>query len=188
MRFIWQCIYYLLILTTMFMQVYSPEPSLLLGLFAVISGFAVVFLLLELIQCLHDPQRYLTSPYNYVDLLAFTLPLVGSILQIVNIIQEDREGNTSLLSFSVLLICLHFLFELRVNERVCHFVTIVVQILGRIRVFFMFFAVGIFAFATAILHLYWACPYDNCEDLKEDVSFPKHFLHAFFSTYFFLVS
>ncbi|KAG0326145.1 hypothetical protein BGZ99_010050 [Dissophora globulifera] len=128
--------------------------------------------------------EYKWSPYNIIDIVVFTLPLAGSIIQIMNIINQDQNGNTNVLSFSVLFIFLHCLFELRINKNVCQFVTVIIRIMGRIRVFFVVFTAGILAFTIAILHLLRACAVGTCD--KAEVVFPSHFFGAFSSTYFFM--
>ncbi|KAG0002127.1 hypothetical protein BGZ65_002902, partial [Modicella reniformis] len=107
-----------------------------------------------------------------------------SICQINNIKNDDGEGNISILSFSVLFIFLHFLFELRLNKKVCQFVTIITRILGEVRVFFLIFATGILAFTIAILHLLRGCPVNVCEE--KNIKFPFPFHLALSSTYFFM--
>ncbi|KAG0300818.1 hypothetical protein BGZ98_008846 [Dissophora globulifera] len=156
-RFIWQCVFYALVLVAVFIQVYSDQRRSLFGVFIAITGLAGIFLWLELLQVIHNPRRYFSSPYNIIDIVVFTLPLAGSIIQIMNIINQDQNGNTNVLSFSVLFIFLHCLFELRINKNVCQFVTVIIRIMGRIRVFFVVFTAGILAFTIAILHLLRAC-------------------------------
>ncbi|KAF9968994.1 hypothetical protein BGZ65_012403, partial [Modicella reniformis] len=125
----------------------------LTGVFIIIITMASLFLLLEFQQAILHPRRYFKSPYNILDIVTFALPLAGSISQINHINNNDVKGNISTLSFSVLFIFLHFLFELRVNKKVCQFVTIIIRILGKIRVFFLIFATGILAFTIG-------CPVD----------------------------
>ncbi|KAI1316122.1 hypothetical protein EDD11_010436 [Mortierella claussenii] len=194
-RFLWQCLYYLLVLVAVFLQVYSPGAQLT-GLFLAIIVCSTIFLWLELLQSIPNPKRYISSPYNIVDLIVFGLPLIGSIFQVVNAGSPNAGDSIATLSFSVLFIFLHFvslavvqmlsaLFELRINRSVCHFVTIIIRIIGEIRVFFVVFACGILAFTIAILHLLRACSFGTCEAL-EDVKFPSHFYRAFSATYFFM--
>ncbi|KAF9186367.1 Mitogen-activated protein kinase [Haplosporangium sp. Z 767] len=122
------------------------------------------------------------SIYNIIDLAAFALPLAGSINQLLIILSDgDIASNTGVLSFSVLFIFLHFLFELRVSSRVCQFVAIIIRIFGEIRVFLLIFTGGILAFAIAILHLLHSCPAKDCS-----TAFPTHFYEAVSSTYFFM--
>ncbi|KAG0297994.1 hypothetical protein BGZ96_003641 [Linnemannia gamsii] len=154
MRFIFQCFYYILVLVTVFLQVYNDQGNRMAGLFVAIVALAGIFLWLELIQLIRDKKSYLSSIYNFVDLIVFGLPLAGSINQLCIIWGNTSSGgNSALLSFSVLFVFLHFLFELRVNKSVCHFVTIIIQIFDKIKVFFFIFAGGILAFTIAILHL-----------------------------------
>ncbi|KAG9322078.1 hypothetical protein KVV02_005006 [Mortierella alpina] len=108
-RFFFQCIYYLLVLTAVFTQVYSSsQGSSLFGVFVAIIVLSVVFLWFELVQLAHNWQRFLSSPYNYADVATFALPLAGSILQLFNITNERQDGQVYLLSFSVLFIFIHF--------------------------------------------------------------------------------
>ncbi|KAF9151279.1 hypothetical protein BG015_006869 [Linnemannia schmuckeri] len=190
MRFIFQCLYYILVLVTVFLQVYSDQGNRMAGLFVAIVALAGVFLWLELIQMIRDKKSYLSSIYNFVDLVVFGLPLAGSINQLCIIWGDTPPGGSpALLSFSVLFVFLHFLFELRVNKSVCHFVTIIIQIFEKIKVFFFIFAGGILAFTIAILHLLRSpatsspsCTGDACGQ----IDFPSNFLRAMSATYFFM--
>ncbi|KAF9355526.1 hypothetical protein BGX34_010425, partial [Mortierella sp. NVP85] len=127
---------------------------------------------------------YKCSGYNVLDLLAFSLPLAASAHQLVVIQQEDVQGNTLALSFSVLAVFLHMLFELRTYKSVCKFVTIIQQAVVEIRVFFVIFAGGILAFAIATLHLLRACPFEGCDPPM--TKFPRDFFGALLSVYFFM--
>ncbi|KAF9274975.1 hypothetical protein BGZ68_000210 [Mortierella alpina] len=185
-RFLFQCCYYILVLTTVLMQVYPLNYRVLPGMFIAIIILSSVFLWLEAIQLARDWSRYLSSVYNYVDLAAFGLPLAGSINQLVAFWSKDGGGsNSGVLSFSVLFVSLHILFELRINKSVCHYVTIIIRIFSEIRAFFLIFAGGIIAFTIAILHLLYACLGDECPEPVEG-GFSRHFYHAISSTYFFM--
>ncbi|KAF9359542.1 hypothetical protein BGX26_012090 [Mortierella sp. AD094] len=127
------------------------------------------------------------SVYNVVDLAAFGLPLAGSINQLLihsKKISGDTplDGNAGLFSFSVLFMALQFLFELRVNESVCQFVTIIISILGKIRMFFVILIGGIIAFSVAMLYMLHSCPFETC--VTPTTGFPTHFYKAFSSTFF----
>ncbi|KAG0274784.1 hypothetical protein BGZ95_009466 [Linnemannia exigua] len=183
MRFLFQCLYYILVLVTVFLQVYDDQGSGMTGLFVAIAALSGIFLWLELIQMIRDRKSYLSSIYNFVDLVVFGLPLAGSINQLCIILGNTPPGgNPAILSFSVLFIFLHFLFELRVNKSVCHFVTIIIQIFEKIRIFFFIFAGGILAFTIAILHLLQSCKGEDCATSD----FPSNFLRAMSATYFFM--
>ncbi|KAF9983076.1 hypothetical protein BGZ75_005459 [Mortierella antarctica] len=126
------------------------------------------------------------SIFNIVDLAAFGLPLAGSINQLAIVWGPSTvEANPGFLSFSVLFISLQFLFQLRINKSVCHFVTIIIQVISKIRVFFFILAGGILAFTTAILHLLLACPFSTCEEPTTN-TFPKQFYKAISTTFYFI--
>jgi len=116
--------------------------------------------------------------------MAFFLPLAASAQQLAVIWRGDVYGNIKTLSFSVLAVFLHMLFELRVFESVCKFVTIIQQAVTEIRVFFVIFAGGVLAFAIATLHLVHGCAYDGCAHPETD--FPFNFLKVVSSVYFFM--
>ncbi|KAF8970263.1 hypothetical protein BGZ46_010537 [Entomortierella lignicola] len=175
-RFLFQCIYYILILTVVFMQVYNPEDPKFI--FIAIIVFSGTFLWLEALQLwdegFHD---YSSSPFNLFDLVVFILPMAGSINQL-----NTSSVDISAFSFSVLFIFLHLLFELRTNRSVCHYSTIIIQVIGEIRVFFFIFAGGILAFSIALLHLLRGCT-TECSPVTD---FPYRPFAALSATYFFL--
>ncbi|KAF8947250.1 hypothetical protein BGZ46_005623, partial [Entomortierella lignicola] len=167
------------------MQVYYRTSSdKLVGLFIAIIVFSVAFLWLELLQAVRSVQLYTKSGYNFLDVIAFGIPLAASIDQIVVIYQQNSTGNTRLLSYSVLIVFIHMLFELRINKSVCKYVTIIQQAVIEIRVFFFILAGGIIAFTISIMHLFWSCPYGDCPD--PTTNFPQNFIGALSSTYFFM--
>ncbi|KAG0316062.1 hypothetical protein BGZ97_007482 [Linnemannia gamsii] len=157
-RFLCQCCFFLLVLVTVLMQAYNNELQSSEALYiAIISGSAV-FLYLEFIQCFRGWALYFNSMYNIVDLLAFGFPLAAAINQLLilrGITSSDEvttQLNAGLFGFSVPLMSLHFLFELRVLKTVSQFVVIITRIIGRIRVFFIIFFAGLIAFTVAIHH------------------------------------
>ncbi|KAK3841085.1 MAG: hypothetical protein J3R72DRAFT_422294 [Linnemannia gamsii] len=117
-----------------------------------------------------------------VDLLAFVTPLIASILQLV---WSDIDERNPLLSFSVLILFLHFLFELRVFRSICKFVSIIIHAIISIRIFFFVFAGGTLAFAIAIMHLMHTCTdADVCPSYTDGFSF--NMLRVISMTYFML--
>ncbi|KAF9091391.1 hypothetical protein BGX27_002025, partial [Mortierella sp. AM989] len=127
-----------------------------------------------------------SSEYNFFKVFAFCLPMAASGNQLANIYQENKEGYTFLLSFSVLAVFLHMLFELRVNKSVCKYVTNIHYVFAEIRVFAIIFAVGVFAFTVATLHLLRACSYEGCEVPGPEKGLPENFFHAMSVIYFFM--
>lgn len=104
---IFQCLYYLLVLIVTVFQVYYPTPSDLYGAFFAIMIFSVIFLWLEFQQFLRSKQQYLTSPYNIADLIVYTLPLAGSIVEIVEQVAGVETKSTRVWSFAVLFVYIH---------------------------------------------------------------------------------
>lgn len=87
---------------------------------------------------------------------------------------------------------------MRVIKSVCNIVTIILSIVGKIRVFFAIFAVSILAFSHSFLHLLKAqshdCPWDGTSTTDtargcdvRDTDFPNTFVGALSATYFFMV-
>ncbi|KAF9438698.1 hypothetical protein BGZ76_005643 [Entomortierella beljakovae] len=187
-RFIFQCCFYVLVTIAALLQVYHKEHvSELVGLFIAIIVLAAVFVWLELLQAIRNLHRYTKSGYNVLDMFAFVLPLVASIDQLAVIYTKDTAGNTRLVSFSVLVVFIHMLFELRINKSVCKYVTIIQQTVIEIKVFFFILAGGILAFTISTLHLLRACPYEGAEGCPEvTTDFPDHFVAALSATYFFM--
>ncbi|KAI7819676.1 hypothetical protein BC939DRAFT_250219 [Gamsiella multidivaricata] len=62
-RFLLQCVYYLLVLTAVFLQVYQNQEPIL-PIFAIIIILSVIFLWLEFVQFLHNPSRYFLYDHN----------------------------------------------------------------------------------------------------------------------------
>ncbi|KAI8605359.1 hypothetical protein EDD21DRAFT_432107 [Dissophora ornata] len=184
-RFTFQCFYYLLVLVVTLLQVYSL-PSELTGALIAIIVLASGFLWLELLQFMKEPGSYLTSPYNYVDLSVFLLPLTASLAQLVDSEKGNDAGNTRAFSFAILVIYVHLLFELRVIKSVCNFVSIILSVIIKIRIFFIIFAVSIFAFTHAFLHLLWAKSVDGEDKTGDAAGFPYDFAGALSATYFFM--
>ncbi|KAI8604128.1 hypothetical protein EDD21DRAFT_367129 [Dissophora ornata] len=188
-RFIFQCCYYAMIVFAAILQVYFPYRPVLVGVFIAIIVMAVAYLWLELLEAAQSPSKYVKSAYNFMDLMAFFTPMAAAVDQLMIIMNNDPQGNTRLLSFSILIVFLHGLFELRINGSVCKFVTIIQQAIFEIEVFFLIFGVGIVAFTIAMLHLLHACPLGGCDSTNSDASgstFPTNIFGALSATYFFM--
>ncbi|KAG0271651.1 hypothetical protein BGZ95_000503 [Linnemannia exigua] len=99
----------------------------LLSVYVIIIVMALVFLVFKFSQLRRN--RYCTL-YNIIDVVVFALPLLGSVIQILNIVNMNEKGDISVLSFSVLVIFLHCIFELRVKKSICYFVTVIIEITG----------------------------------------------------------
>ncbi|ORZ09344.1 hypothetical protein BCR41DRAFT_137568 [Lobosporangium transversale] len=187
-RFVFQCFYYILILVLAFLQVYytGNDPTPIAEFSIAIIVMSVFFIWLEALQAYQGWEKYRKSIYNSIDMLAFLIPMAAGIHQLVVIFSDDQHGNTRLVSFSVLTVFLHMLFELRVIEMVCKYVTIIQQAIKEIQVFFGIFAAGVITFTIGILHLLHACPTSGCERVEKEGDLPINFLGALSGTYFML--
>ncbi|KAG0201846.1 hypothetical protein BGX28_005446 [Mortierella sp. GBA30] len=185
-RFFFQFIFYILVTTAALMQVYHHGLAQrdLVGIFISIIVFGAVFLWFELLQAVKNWSRY-TNIYNFLDMVAYTVPVAASIDQLMILYRNDTTGNARILSFSVLAIFVHMLFELRINKSVCKYVTIIQETVAEIRVFFFIFAGGILAFTIATLHLLRACPVLG-ECGEPTTKFSGHIVGALSATYFFM--
>ncbi|KAF9437507.1 hypothetical protein BGZ76_000440 [Entomortierella beljakovae] len=184
-RFFFQCLYYILITTVAILQVYLPNFRLLRDSFIAIIALSIMFLWLELSRAVRCWTRYKSPSYNITGLLAYFLPMVASIDQLVVIMTTNSDGNARLLSFSVLAVFVNMLYELRVIKMVCKYVTIIQRAIGEILAFFVIFGVGIATFTIAILHILHACPVGTCSR-DENSLYPTRFFGALTSTFFFL--
>ncbi|KAF9390665.1 hypothetical protein CPB97_008728 [Podila verticillata] len=138
--------------------------------------------------------EYKWSQYNWLDLLAFIFPLIASKIQLNNIDEDVPVRAGWLLSFSLIIVFLHMVAELRVIRVVCKYVTIVLRIFSEIKVFMAVFASGILFFSLAIEHILRGRsigpnPVDgNATDSNstnsDGIDFPKSFLGAITSTFF----
>lgn len=122
-RFMSQCIFYFLVFFAAVFQVYdrnNPNPTI--GHFIAILVLGAIFLWLELLQAIRSWHRYKRSSYNMLDLVAYGLPMIASIDQIVIHQMDVYAGNTRILSFSVLVVFLHMvslLMSLSLNLHAC---------------------------------------------------------------------
>ncbi|KAG0334511.1 hypothetical protein BG000_008285 [Podila horticola] len=222
-RFATQCAYYLLIVIAAFMQVYFRDPTVLRYVFVAIIVLALWFLMQEIRQFFQSVKevlqvrrskifsktrwyrrpyvpRYLKSQYNVLDLLAFMFPLVASFIQLNNINENEPFRAGWILSFSLIIVFLHMLAELRVTRVVCKYVTIVLRIFSEIQVFLAVFALGILFFSLAIEHIVrgraigdipvvrngtdTSCTNTSNDTNTDGIVFPRHFLAAITSTFF----
>ncbi|KAF9573589.1 hypothetical protein EC968_008346 [Mortierella alpina] len=184
LRFLFQLCYYVLVLYVVFRQINNSQFEDLTGVCYAIIAYSIVFLWLEMIEYFKDRKRYTSSMYNVVDHMVFALPLAASINHLLIAFDMiEQEHNIGLFSFSVLFIFLHFLFELRVVKSMCYFVTIIIQAIRKIKVFFFIFALGMLTFTVGNLHLLRGFSFKGDPPQSE---FPRHFYSALTATYFFM--
>ncbi|KAG0380253.1 hypothetical protein BGX24_009371 [Mortierella sp. AD032] len=108
-RFLIQCVYYALVFAVVLMHIYrDDEESNMRNIFGAIALMAFSFLWIEFTQFVNDMHGYFLTVYNYVDLLAFLVPFVASILQLCS---PDFSERNTVSSYSILFIFLHFGFS-----------------------------------------------------------------------------
>ncbi|KAF9379107.1 hypothetical protein BGX21_002731 [Mortierella sp. AD011] len=189
-----QMTYEALVLAVAFLQLYGdggPISAMTVG-YIVIIVLGYTLLHLEFQQMRGGLKEYFSSPYNYVDLCVYVMPIIASGFLLR---YPDSIYSTRTLSFSIIMIYLHLVFEFRVFKSVCEVVTIVVNILLRIPAFFAILAVFILAFAHSINHLIEvnfrsSCVQSqdgtasDCQTMRDE--FPRGYLQSISTTYFFM--
>ncbi|KAF9414057.1 hypothetical protein BGZ94_000531, partial [Podila epigama] len=189
-RFSLQCVYYLMVLTVGFVQIFGTHPSELEELFVAIIAFAAMFLWFEIQQLIKGWGRYVRSPYNFVDMFAYLVPMLASIWQKLELQYGDtlesgqRRNSITVFGFGILAVYIHLLFELRVRESVCKIVAILLNITYRIKIFFFIFFACVFAFSHAFLYLLWARVTNGESQSPYEEDFPRHFGSSLTITYF----
>ncbi|KAF9574312.1 hypothetical protein EC968_006819 [Mortierella alpina] len=122
-RFFFQCVFYILVSVAALLQVYheNVERKQLGGVFISIIILGTVFLWLEFLQAIRNFKRYRRNRYNLLDIFAYALPVGASCSMLVILCNSNTVANTRVLSYSVLAVFLHMLFELRIYESVCKY-------------------------------------------------------------------
>ncbi|KAG0337216.1 hypothetical protein BG000_005687 [Podila horticola] len=127
-------------------------------------GFGCVLLFLEFLQFKAGPGKYLRSIYNYFDLTAYSLPIIGCGIFLSTKV-GTIDGDTGkgifdvgphqnwVMSFAVLALYLNILFELRVVRQLGVVVNIILNIAHRTVWFLLIFGLFLLAFTHALLHL-----------------------------------
>ncbi|CAO3568674.1 unnamed protein product [Mortierella alpina] len=196
-RLLFQVSYEILVIVVTLLQLYEDEEQRanLVGGYITVIVLGYMLLHLEFQQMRGGIGRYISSPYNYVDLCAYVIPVISSCILVAN---SDHIMALRALSFSVVLIYIHFIFELRVFKNVCRVVTIVVNILSGIPAFFIILAIFILSFAHSINHLTEinfravGCVPDPEDAVSPSIcnaqrkEFPREYLQAASATYFFM--
>ncbi|KAG0267609.1 hypothetical protein BG011_002917 [Mortierella polycephala] len=145
----------------------------------------------ELTQFISSPRKYIKSPYNYLDLAAYVMPVAGCYI----FLSFDPESDAGpdqiwIMSFAILALYMNVLFELRVVKQLGIVVNIILNITRRIVWFFLIFGLFLISFTHALLHLLHTrkqCTAEDCVTGELFVDeFPKEFWGALSTTYFFL--
>ncbi|KAF9574331.1 hypothetical protein EC968_006838 [Mortierella alpina] len=122
-RFTFQCVFYGLVIAAALLQVYHERVGRpqLVGVFIAIIVMGAAYLWLELLQAIRNFKRYSRTMYNLVDIIAYSLPICASIYMLVTLYSNNSAAHARSLSFSVVTIFYHMIFELRIYKSVCKY-------------------------------------------------------------------
>ncbi|KAF9955238.1 hypothetical protein BGZ70_010304, partial [Mortierella alpina] len=134
-RFASQCMYYLLVVSAALLQIYHKNVgrTQMAGVFIAILPVGVIYLWLELLQAIKDFKKYIRCLDNALDIVTYTLPMMASVSSLMALRNNNPVANTSLLSYSVLIVLLHMLLELRIYKSVCQYETFIRQSMVEMR-------------------------------------------------------
>ncbi|KAF9293473.1 hypothetical protein BGZ88_005316 [Linnemannia elongata] len=140
----------------------------------------------EAMQFIYAPRKYIKSPYNYLDLTAYAMAIIGCILLVnadVGTIDEVQGKDIGphqiwVMSFGILFLYFNILFELRVVRQLGIVVNIILNITRTIVWFFLIFALILVSFTHALMHLLHTGHKQN--------DYPENAFAALSATYFFL--
>ncbi|KAF9114846.1 hypothetical protein BGX27_009594 [Mortierella sp. AM989] len=163
-----------------------------------VIGLGSLCLLYEFWQFCLDWKRYYKTLYNYLDLLAFTLSIIGCF----RLLSDPHGANNDespvhnwWISFSLLAVYLNILFELKVFRPLGTVVHMILNIAQKVRWFLAIFVTTMVAFTHAFMYFTHTKP-DPCVNLTDEAvladceatktQYPEKPLPALFSTFFFL--
>ncbi|KAG0076153.1 hypothetical protein BGZ90_009057 [Linnemannia elongata] len=190
-RFCVRCVYYGIVLASVFHQIYGYQATLQDDYYELQTASGLIVLYSELFRLVTlILGKKAVTLFTLVDIMVALSPLLQYLSFWIKTDSDSVPGvfpgglkdpTISNYSFIVPLIALQLLFELRVNKAMCKFVTIIVRIFIDVRVFFVIFLIGNLAFTTAILHMIRGCwPPGWCPDPA--TTFPSNFFMALTST------
>ncbi|KAF9410223.1 hypothetical protein BGZ94_001720, partial [Podila epigama] len=97
-------------------------------------GFGGVLLFMELLQFRAGPSKYLRSPYNWFDLAAYSLSIIGCFMFLYTDRSIDEDvgmdhgpHQIGIMSFAILFLYLNILFDLRVIRQLGIVVNIILN-------------------------------------------------------------
>ncbi|KAG0215938.1 hypothetical protein BGX28_007164 [Mortierella sp. GBA30] len=123
----------------------------------IVIGFVLVGY--EVMQFIDSPRKYISSPYNYMDLAAYAMPIVGCFMFLeMNPVpgpsgHDEGPDQIWVMSFAILALYMNILFELRVIKQLGIVVNIILNITRTIVWFFLIFGLFLVGFTHALLHL-----------------------------------
>ncbi|CAO3574070.1 unnamed protein product [Mortierella alpina] len=133
-------------------QLYGSDAEELYGDFVAVATSSVFFLWPKIIQVLYEADEEASLGYNIVGVMAFSMPLAGSVNQIWIVLGGKVLNASYLFSLSLVVFSLHLLFELRVFRNVYKLVSMLVAIVSGLKTLLLVLTLSIVVFGTAILH------------------------------------
>ncbi|KAF9351292.1 hypothetical protein BGX34_000686, partial [Mortierella sp. NVP85] len=219
LRFMVVLIYFILVLTITGQQIRVSTPSIdhkptqdeiddryLPGwhpAFYLTITIGCLLLIYEFLQMKFSTWKYLSSPFNYIELVAYISPVVGCfIFMQARLLEYFRdkitEGGPSqiiILAFGIIAIYVNMVSELRIIRPLGIAVNIIINITRKIGWFIFIFALFLISFTHALLYVLHTRRYRECEVKDEDGSckdsdypskYPTNFFEALGTTYFFM--
>ncbi|KAG0219163.1 hypothetical protein BGX33_004481 [Mortierella sp. NVP41] len=186
-QFIARCCYYLIVLAAVMLQIYGKSKIgaegyvvyFWAGMFFDILTTAFIFLCVEVVQIFRQGFSYFRSIFNIADFLVLVLPFAGSVNQlcILTGISKPPGQNSGFLSFSVLIVLLHFTFELRVFKSAARVVSHIVRAIESLAPFLVVYVIGALGFLTAFIHMIPAClDAASCSSLVDSLDVSSDFI------------
>ncbi|KAF9174975.1 hypothetical protein BGX20_008911 [Mortierella sp. AD010] len=164
--------------------------------FTIFVGFLLI--IYDIQRLMQNARKYVGSPFNYVHLIAHSLPIAGLFCFLKTKPGPKPDGSTDggpsqiwVMSFAILALYMNLLFELRVIKQLGIVVNMIINITRKIVWLLIIFGLFIVSFTHALLHLLHTrsykpdCLSGSCDSDYPD-GYPTSFFGALSATYFFL--
>lgn len=147
--------------------------------------FAIYFFLIELRQMfVAGAGKYLSSPWNYLDLIP--LALISFSISFENL-GFDAKYERPLNAVACFFMWIKFLYFWRIFKKTAKFIAMIIAIVGDLKVFMVVFLVTLTAFGNAMYIMSNNNP--ECEDecllLKEEDRPAGKFIESYIDSIFF---
>ncbi|CDW91027.1 wd-40 repeat protein [Stylonychia lemnae] len=148
----------------------------------IILSFLVYFLAIEIIQAYKDARIYLSSPWNYLDMISIIFVLLTLIIDYMDI---DTAIQRPLYAIATLIVWLKSLYYLRIFRNVGYLTSMIIQVVQDMVYFFIILMMTLFAFGNSFFILSQANPDRESRFIKtypEGLSFTFRLLLGDFDT------
>lgn len=133
---------------------------------------------------LAGPSKYLASPWNYLDVIPLVLINFSLFFQNMGF---DPQYERPLNAVACFFMWIKFLYFWRLFRQTSKFISMIVAIVGDLKVFLLVFIVTLTAFGNALYIMSNNNPIcdEECEKLPEEEREPGRFIHSIFDSIFF---